>query len=442
MTAAEKSFIGIAKQTGVGVRNVTDAQFKYLLFRAGGVAPQNIVIPLDAEVGGGAMLRDMAKVGVTSGGALDIIPRPDTMGTMLYGALGQIDSRVEKLDDVLSQEPLLVGGGPAVGVITDPPVPSYLVVTGYPAGAVLDGIVAITGTDELDAPQGPINFQLNESDSIIVEDLFKTVTLVTLPGWNTDGDKIDVGYVDGSYRHLISLPDDQFTAPYWTIRNAPGDLWGESYLDCRVAGYALTFAGARFVEGAVTFIGGTPLPVATATWGALELVDSGPQFLAPTSSPIELPLATPIKVLSGSVAIGLAIPLDEQWVIGSYVPDDFDINQRSMVVSFAVKITDDVLYKKMMYDGVGAAAAWTADLFREGQMKIQLKSATTIGNPAVPYQLDIRGHDTLDNIIWSAAPIGLRAGRQIVMAVTGVVVNSIGDPIECELVNDTVDYIL
>jgi len=275
-----------------------------------------------------------------------------------------------------------------------------------------------------------------------VEDLFKTVTLVTLPGWNTDGDKIDVGYVDGSYRHLISLPDDQFTAPYWTIRNAPGDLWGESYLDCRVAGYALTFAGARFVEGAVTFIGGTPLPVATAAWDALNLVDSGPQFLAPTSSPIELPLATPIKVLSGSVAIGLAIPLDEQWVIGSYVPDDFDINQRSMVVSFAVKITDDVLYKKMMYDGVGAAAAWTADLFREGQMKIRLKSATTIGNPAVPYQLDIRGHDTLDNIIWSAAPIGLRAGRQIVMAVTGVVVNSIGDPIECELVNDTVDYIL
>jgi len=97
MTAAEKSFIGIAKQTGVGVRNVTDAQFKYLLFRAGGVAPQNIVIPLDAEVGGGAMLRDMAKVGVTSGGALDIIPRPDTMGTMLYGALGQIDARAHQL---------------------------------------------------------------------------------------------------------------------------------------------------------------------------------------------------------------------------------------------------------------------------------------------------------------------------------------------------------
>ena len=57
MTAAEKSFIGIAEQVAKGTEMETDASFLYMLFRTGGVAPQNIVIPLDPEVGGGAMLR-------------------------------------------------------------------------------------------------------------------------------------------------------------------------------------------------------------------------------------------------------------------------------------------------------------------------------------------------------------------------------------------------
>ena len=125
MTAAEGSYLGLAKQTAKGTPNVTDAEFKYLLFNEGSFAPQNAVLPLDPEVGGGALLRDVNKVGVISGGALTFIPRPQTLGMFIQGLLNDC-----------------------------------------------------TSTD------------------------------------NTDG----------SYEHVFDLGSDQFAAPYYTFRSAPGDL--------------------------------------------------------------------------------------------------------------------------------------------------------------------------------------------------------------------------
>lgn len=56
MTAAENSVLGFAKQTAKGTPNVTDAEFKYLLFTQSAMGVNNLSIPLDPEVGGGAML--------------------------------------------------------------------------------------------------------------------------------------------------------------------------------------------------------------------------------------------------------------------------------------------------------------------------------------------------------------------------------------------------
>ena len=339
MTAAEGSFLGIAKQSGLGNVNTTDADFKYMLFRNGGVAPQPIVLPLDQEVGGGAMLRDMVKVGVTSGGGMDFIPRPQSLGDLLLGALGEVDS---------------------------------------------------------------------------------------------------VDNLDGSFTHTFSLPNDQFSAPYFTIRSAPGNMWGEQFQDVRVSGLAISFAGARFIEGAVQFTGGLPLKVSTAAWNAAANVDDGPQFVAPLGD-IEIPLATDVKVLSGSVAFGIAIPLDEQFIIGSYSPDDFDINQRSMVITLNIKVTDDVLYTKMMYDK-DSGNAWLANMFAEADIKLEMVSPVDAAS-GVPYSISFKAKVADDNILWSAQPIAIRAGRQIVMQVTGVVigVNS-GDPIEVVLINQESGY--
>jgi hypothetical protein len=344
MTAAERSYLGIAKQTGKGTPNTTDADFSYFLFRAGGVAPQNIFLPLDQEIGGGAMLRDVVKAGIQSGGTMDIIPRPTNIGKLLLGAIGSVAS--------------------------------------------------------------PAN----------------------------NG--------DGSYSHVFTLPTDEFDAPYWTVRSAPGGIWAEQLQDCRVAGLVFSFTGARFVEGAVTFMGGLPTPNIDTTgwvtaWGVPAKLDAGPQFLSPVSD-IELPSGTTTKVLSGAIAFGLQIPMDEQYIIGSYSPDDFQINQRSAQITLNLKLDDVDLYEKIMYDPAGSAAAWSAQVYKEGNFKLDLISPENAGSSTAgdtPYSLTFDFDVTDDNIIWSAAPVALRAGRQVVMQVTGTVINSENEPITATLTN-------
>ena len=348
MTAAERSILGLAKQTAKGTPNTTDAEYRYFLFRAGGVAPNNMFLPLDQEIGGGAMLRDVVKVGITSGGTMDIIPRPTILGDLLLGAIGNV---------------------------ADP----------------------------------------------------------------ADGS-------DGSYSHVFTLPTDEFDAPYWTLRSAPGGIWAEQLQDCRVAGLVLSFTGARFVEGAVTFIGGLPTPNIDTTgwetaWAVSTYLDTGPQFLSPVSA-IELPSGTSAKVLSGAIAMGLQIPLDEQFIVGSYSPDAMDINQRSVNITLNLKIDDNVLYEKIMYDPAGAATAWVANVYKEGDMKLDLISPELAGTGTggdTPYSLMFDFDVTDDNIIWSAAPIALRAGRQVVMQVTGTVINSASEPITATLTNTVSD---
>ena len=80
MAAIEGSFLGLAKQSAKGTPNATHADFKYLLVREGAFGVNNISIPLDPEVGGGAFLRSVVKVGANNGGALDVIPRPESLG--------------------------------------------------------------------------------------------------------------------------------------------------------------------------------------------------------------------------------------------------------------------------------------------------------------------------------------------------------------------------
>ena len=92
MTASEKSFIGLAKQTAKGTPNTTDDEFAYMLFTQGGISPAPVNLPLDQEVGGGAMQRDVQKMGILSGGRLNFIPRPKSLGFALLGVTGNVAS--------------------------------------------------------------------------------------------------------------------------------------------------------------------------------------------------------------------------------------------------------------------------------------------------------------------------------------------------------------
>ncbi len=346
MTAAEGSFLGLAKQTAKGTPNTTDASFKYFLFNEGSFGVNSNILPLDPEVGGGALVRDVNKVGVTSSGVLTFIPRPQTLGDLLLGLL--------------------------------------------PNDTVTDN-------------------------------------------------------ADGSYDHVFDLGNDPFDAPYYTYRNAPGDLFGEQYQDCRVASLQLNWRGANYLRGQLGILGGLPTKVVTTTWSALTYLDSGPQFLAPLST-IELPTSTSAKVLSGSFAIAANIPLDEQWIVGSYSPDGFDITGKSVVISMVVKVEDDTLYKKMAYDPAGGTA-WVADIFKEADFNITFASNVEAAS-GTPYSLNIAANGQTAasgdaNVAWSVSPIAMRAGSNLLMSVQGTFLaspNASFEPIEITLVNQEASY--
>ncbi len=342
MTASDSSLLGFAKQTALGTPNTTDASFKYLLFNEGGMGPENRTLPLDPEVGGGAMLRDVVKVGVLSRGQIAFIPRPDTLGNMLLGATGNV-------------------------VSTD----------------------------------------------------------------NTT-----------HHTHVFTLGANQFAAPYYTFRSSPGALWGEQFQDCRFSALSLAWRGANFVRGEAAMMGGLPTRVSPTTWGAAPKTDGGPQFLAPVSN-ISVPTGTDLKVISGAFSMGMNIPMDEQWVTGSYSPDAFDITQRAFQLSLVVKITDDALYKKAMYNPA-SGNDWAAAMFREADIDLNLKSSIEAAT-GIPYSLNIQANGASDataNVVWSAQTIAMRPGRQITMALSGTFLADPngGEPLTLTLVNQTPSY--
>jgi len=336
MAASEKSVLGFAKQADKATPATTG--FKYVLFSRGTAGVQNMTLPLDMEVGGGAMLRDVVKVGVTGGGALEFIPRPDSLGMMLMGATGNS--------------------------------------------------AAPTGATEA-----------------------KT--------------------------HVFTLGTDQFSAPYYTARFAPAKMWGEEIPACRFTAMGLQWRGANFVRGQLGFVGGTPTPVADASaWGAQADVDQSPPFITPVSK-IEMPSGVNMKVLGGSFMSTMAIPLEEQWVVGSYSPDDFDIVSRAFILQLAIKVQDANLYNAVMYDGLAYANAWSAEILKQANFDIEFKTAAIIED-TTPYSLKIEGNGGAagaGNVAWSAQPVGLRAGSQVIMNVTGVFLADATLPIKFTLVN-------
>jgi hypothetical protein len=346
MTAAEKSIVGLAKQVAKGTPNTTDADFTYLLFTGGGLGVSPLTLPLDPEVGGGAILRDVVKAGVMSGGQLAFIPRPASLGMAFMGMTGKV--------------------------------------------------------------------------------------------YSVDGS-------DGSYKHTFSFdPADHFAAPYYTGRAAPGNMWGEQFQDMRFTTLQLAWRGGRFVTGAMGLVGGLPSKVSTAAWDALSQVDSGPQFLAPLGH-IEVPAATKLSVLSGSFVASSSIPMDEQWVVGSYSPEGFDITQRAFMLQLVVKVPDGTLFNKIMYDPAGGSA-WVANIFKEADIKLDFAS-TQLAAPAKPYSFAIKanGNNAASgkaNIAWSAQPVQMVAGRNILMNVVGTFLADPdgGSPIEIELVNQVETY--
>jgi hypothetical protein len=342
MTASTKSIVAFAKQTAKGTANTTPQ--RCLLYTQGAAGPNNILVPADLEIGGNTpMVRNIIKAGVSSAGAFEFIPRPCSLGYLLYGIMGKD--------------------------------------------------TATAGTS-------------GEATAI---------------------------------SHVLSIDTaNPYTVPYYTVTHAPGSLWGDQMNDCHVSAIGLNWKAANFLRGTVAFQGCLPSKVAVP---ATTTLDNGPMLLTSQASPLtmmEVPTGTPVKVLSGSFLASLGIPMDEQFIVGSVSPDDVDVVTRSFSMNLVLKIVDATLYSKIMYDPA-AGSAWVAGLYKEGQISIKFSSDKLVGScVTTKHSILISGHTTEENIIWTAQPIAVRAGRQVIMNVTGTfVANTDGNsPISITVVNE------
>ena len=96
--------------------------------------------------------------------------------------------------------------------------------------------------------------------------------------------------------------------------------------------------------------------------------------------------------------------------------------------------------KKIMYDGAGGSV-WLPNVFREANFKLEFASdvEAAAGKP-FKFSIAANGQSGADaNVSWSAQPISMRAGRQLIMAVTGTFLARPdgSTPLTLTLVNDT-----
>jgi hypothetical protein len=259
---------------------------------------------------------------------------------------------------------------------------------------------------------------------------------VLLAGWF--GMPVSAVSTDG-HLHTFALGADQFDTPYFTVRSAPGRLWGEQFLDGVVNGLSFNWRASDYIRAQASVIAGLPSKTADLSWSASP--DASPSFIAPVTT-ITWPGETP-KVLSGSIVLGSQVPLDEQFITGSYAPDDLEITGRQAMFRLAMKVADAALYSKMAYDPA-AGSDWAAAILKEAQVEIAFTSVQEYG-AAQPYKLVFKANGQTDNpsLAWSVDPINLQAGRNVTMTVTGTIL-SVGDgePISAELYNDTASYAL
>ncbi|MFM8321737.1 MAG: hypothetical protein ACKOC5_12560 [Chloroflexota bacterium] len=453
MTAAEGSLLGLAIQSAEGAAETRDDQFKYLLYREAQVAPNNVILPLDPEVGGGALLRNVVKVAVNSGGAVNLIPRPDTLGMFLYGVTGSAVTAPNLRPDALLKAHALDGSTVLAAALLGQPTAAVRITASASAAAAGDLIV--TGT--VDGAAGVTDtLALNGAAPVTGAKSFSAISQIVLP--TAAGVSVDIGFYDGSYTHTFKLnPADMFAAPFWTVRSqlaiGKNASFGEQFKDVRINMLGLEFRAPGFMNATTSLIGGEPSPVDASTWDGLAHVDSGPQFITSVGEKIKIDGSAGLSVLGGSFAAASAIPLDEQYVVGSYFPEGLEIVNRSFGINLIVKLPDEALYRKMMYDP-GLGSQWAAEILRDARLLFEMKSdqdaaavrLSTDTRDARPYAFRVAGNGLAGdqaNMAWAMAPVGTRAQRQITAQLTGTFMASPDptfDPVTITLVNRCAGY--
>ncbi|MEM4235163.1 MAG: hypothetical protein QXU75_08450 [Candidatus Methanomethylicaceae archaeon] len=432
MATAENSLLGFAAQSAIGSEVTTDASFDYLYFTDGAMGVNNINLPLDPEIGGGAMLRNIVRAGVSTAGQITFIPRPKTLAKIASGVLGSATINNYGVNwDAFGSGWITSSQTYNATLATANPVEVLVVKTGA-------SNIVISGEDE---SSQAINYTIAPASGpgrYTSTQTFKKITGVTVPS----GAKLKLGIRETGAKTYVAKLDqsDQFSIPYHTVRFLPGKLWKETYVDTRFVALGLEWAASQFMRGTLAMLGRQPKFANDTSLTASP--DNGSPFVG-VSGYVEFG-GTSLKTIGGNFAVQNQVSMDEEYVIGSYYPETLSIVSRTAAINFIVKIDDADLYKKMMYNP-SASNEWSEQIMRDGNFVFSLASEPrasstspfSSGAPsdyqALRNRIMIYADMDAQKMAWTATPIGLRAQRQITMQMSGLFLADV-DPITIEVV--------
>jgi len=486
---ALSSALGFGVQSEKGAVGWLDPETDAALFKwtladviAGGPAPRQQALP--QEIGGNLLPGDLVKLGISSMTGADFTPRPEVLGTIIKGVMGQCVSAIACDDpdhicdgSASPTDSFATAGLLTVGSYTTEPAAAlelglapYLVLTFSQVGTNTGGTVfKISGKDEngdaiTDEEVTFVELAGAATRTVRSASRFSEVSKIIWPAWHGDGDACTIGEWSG-YLHTFTFNTDPSIIDYHTVvRRAGGSdsgVW-EMLYDCRFETLALTLNALAWLGGSFSLNGIQPTQYNTSAGVAALNAAVDPDVSAPFVSPVGgFKLNDTYKSVgvyggSGDGAVGLASVaaqigavqnVDREFIIGSYYPQDIDVVARAATIAATMFLNSKLLYDKLMYDPevavTTADVTWVADVFDTALFEATYRTGEPIvgaddgAGAAVPYKLTIAAADTQ----WGVGGINLRGGDIVMIDLVGSIAKpAAGEALTLTLLNSTASY--
>ena len=276
--------------------------------------------------------------------------------------------------------------------------------------------------------------RLKEFIGIILYAVTGSMSSQTDAVWDTSTDAF-VASVTGANAHRFTFdPESSFNIPWLSMRTSvpggsPDKTYGEICFDAKVAAWRLDIPAAGLLGSTVSFVGRKseyPTPAETNAWTyANTTEDSTSAPISGKGSFLVGGSTYPITGASIEITNNLTTP-QQEFVIGSYHPDDFVPLSRAVTIRIVYKWDNPDLYKRILTGSVDGTE-WdslpfiqdTAGATKAFEAEFSSPANIAGSSPETPFSLKV----IADRVVWQIdrGGIQLQAGNIIQVPYIGTV---------------------
>ena len=443
-TTAQAGIFGFGPSAAKGTAVATADWYRHKALMVDfGVYDDARVFP--PEIGGIPVPAGAFKGGYSVGGGATIHPRlTNSMGWLLYGALGTVNSAVASLNYIGTMaKTLLTGSSQVISTgLTSPAAAAKLCVRVYKGDNVaFTGQISVggTATEDFDFDTGNSLGAgqrvdgIADRETIVGNESYSSVTSVSLPANSlsaTDDIYVSVGYEDAvAMSHVFEIDtDNPACIPYMGFRKyIPDDCQasnyklGETYNDCKIVGLTVNLPANDLISARVDAIGTDFLMEQDPAWGTSSgsagwATAGGFEGFEDTAIAtntlgyIKVPWndGLDLAVIGGSVGFQ-NIPLGEQQerVFGTPSREDVTIVSRALSFNFVVKWDNPDLYRTVI-TGSKSGTTWTSDPFT-ARLDLMAYAGSNMTGSSVPASLRVEARSVHMSIVGTPVLAGADA---------------------------------